>query len=183
MINVHGTSPEAPRRHHLRHARHQRGLQAVASHELGAAHLRHARQHVCGSDDPQARTSTETAAAPSRCRGCRDCSDGARTPVPGKLGAHRCVPAVARRTPCGPPCCRRRRRRRRHPDHRRRCHAVGSASCGALVSAALACVCCLTSSQTCPGVSILNFDKNRRDVSKSQSKWTAYKMETPGSPG
>jgi hypothetical protein len=36
----------------------------------------------------------------------------------------------------------------------------------------------------CPGVSILNpqlRDKNRRDKGKSQSKWTAYKMETPGS--
>jgi hypothetical protein len=26
-------------------------------------------------------------------------------------------------------------------------------------------------------------DKNRRGTGKSQSKWTAYKMETPGSPG
>eukprot|EP01047_Picozoa_sp_COSAG01_P048790 COSAG01_NODE_4778_length_4749_cov_231.390108_7_plen_97_part_00 len=25
-------------------------------------------------------------------------------------------------------------------------------------------------------------DKNRRDIGKSQSKWTAYKMKTPGSP-
>jgi hypothetical protein len=26
-------------------------------------------------------------------------------------------------------------------------------------------------------------DKNRRDIGKSQSKWTASKMETPRSPG
>jgi hypothetical protein len=36
----------------------------------------------------------------------------------------------------------------------------------------------------CTGVSIINFvrDENRRDIGKFQSKWTAYKMETPGSP-
>eukprot|EP01047_Picozoa_sp_COSAG01_P007166 COSAG01_NODE_269_length_19814_cov_109.983720_11_plen_139_part_00 len=37
---------------------------------------------------------------------------------------------------------------------------------------------------SCPGVSTLNIsrniDKNRRDIDKYQSKWTASKMETPG---
>jgi hypothetical protein len=35
--------------------------------------------------------------------------------------------------------------------------------------------------QPCPGVFILNRGNNRRDIGKYQSKWTAEKMETPGS--